>query len=61
VDFIDENGGGPGLRLRKSEKETATKMNLARMGCATPCQAAVGESRRQKLDSLRTRTQGLPR
>jgi hypothetical protein len=25
VEFIDENGGGPGVRLRKSEKEKPRK------------------------------------
>jgi hypothetical protein len=25
VEFIDENGGGPGVRLRKSEKDKSRK------------------------------------
>jgi hypothetical protein len=25
VEFIDENGGGPGVRLRRSEKEKSRK------------------------------------
>ena len=35
VEFIDENGGGPGVRLRKSEKKSPANKPIRRMSRRT--------------------------
>jgi hypothetical protein len=48
VEFIDENGGGPGVRLRKSLKVKNHKSALVR-DCRTACLPESAASLKQRL------------